>query len=887
MKITDTTRRAVLDALEAQDRAAFEPGRDLLPLRAALRRLEALEGVGEAHRIATERIRERGALLRHPDVHRVEISSQALSPSGRYLAVGDFGGDDYDRGATLQIWEVATGRCVNVIDEFVGGIGWPGHGGTLQWSADETRLAVMYRSNNIGVVDPFGEEGGEPDVTVRLTYNGRPDPFAFSPDGLSAYAWDEDSDTFGSIVTLTTEQTRTVPVLDDEAMEELYDEEEDEYESFVLLWSAWSRDGKRVYGNKSDGRICTIDVASGELAWVVEGDEDSSQSAVWSRDETVLAFRRDGSLVIADAATGQDIATVPGQADDASSTVGLSWGTRLAVILYAGHGVDDPRVGIVDRTGRHLYDIDVAVRQQDHDLVLQTWAWAPDGDRAACLTADGRIEVWTVGGERAERLRAFDGPKGATGLLWGADDMLVALGATVLRFLHADSGEVAGDFTLLQQPTAPRPLLLDGEDLGEEVGDDVNPTFALDAETWAVAFPQGVVIAPPGRTADLSAKLAWSVDRRHAWPTHWGPLDVFPDAPTAEAHVQDEEVGEILDPFHGLPTASAESEQWPPPGSVTLDDLCRAFLEAARGSGMDRYPWTGEAIHEVALILARRGEPEGVRSMVDASPDGRRPFMAAEAAMLLASAGRPDDARSLLADHDAACQSQWAEPVWYATDWGGQARAAAGVGGAYAALGDQARADQWFQRAREALAEERGAWDHRLPIVRALLECGREDEALALFGEGTGDPGHTAGTPFLAYLLRSGRIDLAGRVLRAAKDWFSDWTVMALLRRHGQTGLLREWADRNDLSTDEPETVADEDLTRRYAEIAQIAPAKRKVPMADLLVLAAELQRLDVVSVLLPKLPMPLAGGMSSDDRPYAAFRALRIVTTGIDHETW
>ncbi|WP_026411302.1 hypothetical protein [Actinomadura oligospora] len=98
---------------------------------------------------------------------------------------------------------------------------------------------------------------------------------------------------------------------------------------------------------------------------------------------------------------------------------------------------------------------------------------------------------------------------------------------------------------------------------------------------------------------------------------------------------------------------------------------------------------------------------------------------------------------------------------------------------------------------------------------------------------------------------------------------------------------LREFADRNNLSTDEPEALTDEDLARRYAETAQIAPAKRKVPTSGLLVLAAEQQRLDVVSVLLPKLPMPLAGGMSSDDRPYAAFRALRIITTGIDHETW
>ncbi|MEV5576425.1 hypothetical protein AB0L06_40885 [Spirillospora sp. NPDC052269] len=110
---------------------------------------------------------------------------------------------------------------------------------------------------------------------------------------------------------------------------------------------------------------------------------------------------------------------------------------------------------------------------------------------------------------------------------------------------------------------------------------------------------------------------------------------------------------------------------------------------------------------------------------------------------------------------------------------------------------------------------------------------------------------------------------------------------MALLRRHGQSELLHEWAERNNLSTDEPSDPADEDLARRYAEITQIPPAKRQVPTVDLLILAARQGRLDVVLALLPKLPMPTHGGMSSYDRPYAAFNALRIATTGIDHETW
>ncbi|GAA1595040.1 hypothetical protein GCM10009678_91360 [Actinomadura kijaniata] len=878
MKIIEVTERAVLDALDAQDWSAFEPARDLPPLRAALRELERARGVTEAHRVATERIRERGAVLRHPDAHRVEITSQALSPSGRYLAVGDFGGDDYEAGATLAVWEVATGRCVNVIDGIVGGIGWPWYGGTIQWSADETRLAVEYRASNVGVWDPFGS-GTEPIATVRLTYNGRPDPFAVSPDGLRAYVMDEGSETYGSIVEFSSLETTTVPVVDEEEAAE--DEDHDE-EGFVLKEPVWSRDGKRLYGSLHDRRVCSIDVASGGIAWIVQ----SEGPAAWSRDETVLAYHRDGGLVIADAATGRDIATGPGYLDVPYQTVHLAWGNRLAVVVPVTRDAERPRVGIVDRTGRHRYDLDVAVRAPDGELVVGTWAWAPDGDRAACLTVDGRIEVWSLGDEHAERLRAFDAPDKAIGLHWGADDVLVAVGTTVLRFLRADTGEVVGDFTLLRQPAAPRPLLLDGGDAGEEIGRGPNPTFALDEETWAVAFPEGVAIAPPGREADLAASLAWAVDGRHAWPVHWGRLDVFPDAPTAAERV-DGPLREDLKPFRGRTVRAPEPERWPPAGPATVDDLFRAFLEAVVELGVDRLPWSGEALHEAALIRARRGEPDGVRVLVEASPEGRRPFTAAAAAMVLAAAGPRDDARSLLADHETACEERWSGPVWYAMEWGDRARAGAAVGGAYAALGDRERADRWFGRAREVLREHRGAGEHRLPIVWALLECGREDEARALLDEGTGDPGHGAGVPFVAYALRTGRADLAERVLRDAEGWFDDWVVTRLLRQYGQTELLHAWAERNGLAVAEAEEPVDEDLARGYAEIARIPPAQRQGPTVELLRRAAGRGRIDAVLDLLPKVPMPLYGGMSSHDRPYAAFGALRIVTTGIDHETW
>ncbi|MEV0195880.1 hypothetical protein [Nonomuraea sp. NPDC050691] len=59
-----------------------------MPLRDALHALERVHGVTGAHRLATARLREAGALLRHSDVHRGEPTGHALSPDGRHLAVG-------------------------------------------------------------------------------------------------------------------------------------------------------------------------------------------------------------------------------------------------------------------------------------------------------------------------------------------------------------------------------------------------------------------------------------------------------------------------------------------------------------------------------------------------------------------------------------------------------------------------------------------------------------------------------------------------------------------------------------------------------------------------------------------------------------------------------
>jgi hypothetical protein len=880
MKITELTEGAVLEALRAQDWDAFTPASDLPPLRAALTELERRHGVTKAHRIATERIRERGALLRHPDVHRVEPAAQALSPSGRYLAVGSWVGDDHHRGGVLQIWELASGRCVNVLAGIDGGVGWPGYPDLIQWSADETRIAMVFMTNNVGVWDPFGEES-EPIGSVFLCASGRPAPFAFAPDGAHAYMIDDDN-FHGTIVSLEEGESSGRPLrVAAEADEE--DLDEDDY--FLLSRVVWSRDGQRLYGHLHDGRVCSIDVAPGTVSWVVQADpNDDRPPAEWSRDERLVAFHRDGSLVIADAADGRPVAELPGYGDVSF----LSWGARLAVVV-AGQ-----RVGIVDPAGERRYDLDIAVRAPHHDSDARTWAWAPgDDERAGCLTDEGRIEIWTLGGKRGERLRSFDAPEGANGVLWGADGVIVALGETVLRFLRADSGEVIGDFTLLRQPPGPRPLEIEGEDFGDDMDPEPNPTFALDDDTWAVGFLPGVVIAPSGRDDDLAATLAWAVDHRFAWPVHWGELEVVPDAPSAAERVP-EPLYRYLAPFRGRTPPAPGPQTWPPEGTATVDDLFLAFQEAVTEYGVDdRSTWAGEALHCAAVIRARRGEPAGALDLIEMCPEPHRPHVSAEVAMILAGAGLRDEARSLLSRYEAVYETMSGEP----------AGTAGAVGGAHAALGDGEHADRWFERARETVRENGGAWDHRLPAVWALMECGREDEARALLAEGAGAADDRLGLPFLGYLLRKGKAGLAEELLRSGDGWFKDWPANRLFVEYGQPRLLVEWGERyncwvkDDLPIAErnaaegrPAEPSDEDtgaLARTHAEILRMPPARRQGPTVQLAIQAAECRHLGAVLDLLPRLQMPSHGGMSSHDRPWVAYSALRIVTTGVDIEPW
>ncbi|GCD96972.1 PD40 domain-containing protein [Embleya hyalina] len=531
------------------DWSAFVPDRDLVPLRARLADLERHRGVTEAHRLATRRLRTTAAArLWHPFGHSAEIVGHAMSPDGRYLATGSWCPDgDYDAGGVLQIWEVASGRCVDTIPDVDGGVGWPGYGRTIQWSADGSRLAVAHATNVVGLWSPI-THNVEPVATIDVSDgNSRPSSFALSPDGRSVYhhcTTNGDGGLQGCVVPLDRGALFWLPnhVTADHPYAMARGLSDDVREAFrhveghddVGGWienPVWSPDGTRLLGTNA---IC-VDAGTRAVRWYVP----ASLAALGPDGHRVAVVTPDG-LSFLDADSGR----CEGGPFDLGTACTLRWAdgrpNRLAVLTHGS----DPVASFVHVFDAEQHTSSVAIshprwrdgeeRSGDRDM----WAWAPDGNRAACLTDADTVELLSFADPvHPERLRAFPA-EGARAVHWGAGDTIVLVADRRVRFVHAETGGVFGDFTLLRTPEGPSPV--EGHDAYE-----YEPrTFPLDDRVWATTLEADVVVAPSDREEALDRVLTWAVGRRYAWPVRWGEPRVLADF-RAAADLLDAEAGDV------------------------------------------------------------------------------------------------------------------------------------------------------------------------------------------------------------------------------------------------------------------------------------------------------------------------------------------------------
>ncbi|MFD8864888.1 BRCT domain-containing protein [Streptomyces sp. NPDC059590] len=530
---------------------------------------------------------------------------------------------------------------------------------------------------------------------------------------------------------------------------------------------------------------------------------------------------------------------------------------------------------------------------EDDELWLDDGvSWSPDGTRLyAYDTRHKRDLVIDLATRQVGWAAEEDGPEPAVGK-GGGGGVRVSVDPTRVTFRRPDTGGELGDFTFLREPPGPRLL----ED--DYVLEQNNVTFALDDHTWCAAFEEGVVIAPADRREDLEAVLTWSVDRRFGWPVRWGGLDVVPDVRAAAERLGEDGLGYFVRKYveRMKPAEAQGNGAWPPPNTATMDDLFSAVRESVSELGSNWNFAVNEYLGDAARLRARRGEPEGAAELLEGIPGtDERVVASAQVAIILARAGRTDQARAVFA---------FAEPrAEAALGKHNVAHVASAVAGAYQALGDTAAADAWFARARDAIEPETNPWENRLAVIWALTECGRVDEARSLWTSTENRPNSFRCEPWLLCLLSTDRLDIAEEFLEAcvpARERPS--SMIKALVELGRPDLLRSWLSGSWYIPDEayeraqaiadgaprrslPPTPTEEDLAalgEAHAKLLKTPRAKRQMPTEELIGQAADCGHLSAVLDLLGDLP-----AHDFNHRPKAAFSALWRAATGHYQAHW
>lgn len=887
---------ALSAAVAAIDPAKLDVARDLPPLRAHLLTVEAKHGVTDAHRSATAKVRTLGAILSHAHGQLGPITGFALSPDGRHLATGSWCGDDYDRGGVAQVWELASGRCVNTIDPIAGGAGWPDASGTVQWTDDGARLGIAHNTNCVGAWDPFEHASKLQSHTSPTNGSDHPPAWCWSPDGgrVCVACW-SDTEVPGFFVGLDAGprrgryQYRSDPkpaALGNKLAKGLKAQLNGAHLE-VRAWLRWSSDGARVYGNSAS--MAYVTDAKGQATWA----QRVTSPVAWSRDGLIVADASDG-ITLRDGTTGAVTRNLAGYADVKALSFGARGAvTRLAAIVPTS--LEIPGAVHVFDDGAHRYAL--AAKPAKVSLWpgdFSVWAWSPEGDRAALLTADGAIEVWSLG-DVAMCERTIAAPAGTRGVVWGDGDVIVALGPTSLRFVRARDGATLGDHVFMREAEGLRPLEDEKGDLGEDLRPE--PTFALGGEkpSWITAFSNGLVIAPEALHGSLDGALCWSVACRYAWPYRWGDADVAVDAQAAAKRAS---VPEGV-PLKRLREHSKVRAGWDPPDDRTLDDVCTAALASLEGLDWRWAHHVSPWVRALMRLYARRGAVAKALAASERSGDYHQRIAGiAEVVTILSRAGRQADAREAAKVFDES--SQWMKKDTLTTP-----DVMAALASAHLALGHDEAAKEWFERAEKDVGYE-PSWHNRLALARALIESERVDDARKYWAASfwnDGAPYEHEAHPWLLYLLRNGHAGTAREFLMAWKEGVgevAEETRAALVAWLSELGLSRELDDFAELLSlkvsandrarakkrasaqgREPATSKDRAaLVKAHAAVMELPRAKRRAEWEKLALDAARRNHLGAVTELLEALSRK--PGVSTW-RASVAFRAAWIAWTGFD----
>jgi WD40 repeat protein len=330
------------------------------------------------------------------------INSAAISPDGKRL-VSVHGQSYSSGGGTLRVWDSATGKPLNIIDN-KGLLMWQ-----VVWSPDGKYLATGEQD---GLTEIWNAETMQSSHKLQSS-TGFVDNIVWSPDSKQIAAGDDKG---------------VLRVWDVASGKQVFSQP---IHTNNIDATAWSPDGKMIATGGWDNKIRVVEAATGSVMMEFT-DTSYVESVAWSADSKFLASGGLSNMVyIFDVTKGKELFKLAGHKNSVKQ-VGWSPDGKFVASVAA-----DDTVRIWDAaTGK----MSQALENHGYNPNLM---WSPDGKYLAS-GGSGSVRVWDASNWTVLQIRGFSSDNDIKIVGWSADSkQVLAIGTydEVMKMWEATSGK--------------------------------------------------------------------------------------------------------------------------------------------------------------------------------------------------------------------------------------------------------------------------------------------------------------------------------------------------------------------------------------------------------------------------------------------------------------